>query len=63
VTLDTKRATTLARHGANVRKATELRDQAICEAVAAGGSLREVAEAVGLSHMGVSQIVRRAKEA
>jgi DNA invertase Pin-like site-specific DNA recombinase len=63
MTLDTKQATKLARYGANQRKATELRDQAIRDAVQAGGSLREVADAVGLSHMGVSRIVQRAREA
>lgn len=40
-------------------KAREDRDRLIREAVAKGGSLREVAEAVGLSHPGVKKIVER----
>lgn len=36
-----------------------VRDGLIREAVAEGGSLREVAEAVGLSHPGVKKIAER----
>lgn len=47
------------------RKASEAeaeRNRAIVEEHAAGVSLRAIAEAVGLSHMGVSKIVRRSEE-
>ena len=40
-----------------VRAAREKRDAAVLEAVAAGGSYREVARALGLSHGRVQQIV------
>jgi DNA invertase Pin-like site-specific DNA recombinase len=40
-----------------VRAAREKRDAAVCEAVEAGGSYREVARALGLSHGRVQQIV------
>jgi DNA-binding transcriptional regulator LsrR (DeoR family) len=53
----------LARYGDQQREATRARDRAIRDAVKAGASLREVATAVGLSHMGVSRIVQRAREA
>lgn len=52
-------ATTLTRHGTNARKATELRNQAIRDAHAAGMSLRAIADAVGLSHSAVAKIVKR----
>lgn len=42
--------------GKNIEKWTAERDRLIKEAVAAGGSLREVGEAVGLTHTAVSFI-------
>lgn len=62
MTLDQKARTILARRGEEQRRATTIRDQAIADAVAKGASLREVADAVGLSHMGVQAIVRRHKD-
>lgn len=52
----------LERLARKARDATTERDQAIVEEHAAGASLRAIAEATGLSHMGVSKIVRRAEE-
>lgn len=42
--------------GRNVEKWTTERDRLVKEAVAAGGSLREVGEAAGLSHTAVKFI-------
>ena len=50
---------TLARYGDNVHKAIELRDDAIRQASDEGMSLRQIAAAVGVSHMTVSKIIRR----
>jgi DNA-binding protein H-NS len=44
--------------GRKQQKATEERDRLIAEAVEAGGSLREVGNAVGLSHMAVKYIAK-----
>lgn len=57
----------LHRAGKAVRDATAKRDQLVREAVATGGSLREVGAAVGLSHTAVKFIahgrhVREAKK-
>jgi transposase-like protein len=49
----------LQRHGANARKARELRDQAIIDAHEDGMSLRVIAEAVGLSHTAIARIVKK----
>lgn len=46
----------LAQAGVQLQKWTAKRDTLIREAVAAGGSLREVGEAVGLSHTAVKFI-------
>lgn len=43
------------------RKWTETRDGLVCVAIKNGGSLREVAALVGLSHAGVKRIVERAR--
>jgi len=51
----------LAHYGRKQREWTEKRDAAIVEAVSNGASLREVGEAVGLSHSGVQRILARAK--
>ena len=50
---------TLRKVGAKQREWTDKRDQAIVQAHRDGMSLREVADAVGLSHMGVQAIVKR----
>ena len=52
----------LARHGATQRKATDRRNEAIRQAVSDGASLREVADAVGLSHSAVARIVKKGDE-
>lgn len=44
--------------GRKVAEWTEERDRLVKEAVAAGGSLREVGEAVGLTHTAVSFIAK-----
>ena len=46
-----------------VRSAREQRDRAVVAAVEAGGSYREVARAIGLSHSRVQQIVGAARGA
>ena len=46
----------LRKAGANVRKWTDERDSLIRQAVEAGGTLREVGEAVGITHTAVSFI-------
>lgn len=46
----------LRQAGKQVRVWTEKRDELIREAIAAGGSLREVGEAVGMSHTAVKFI-------
>lgn len=56
VPLDAALARRLRSLGAKVRTATTERDATIREAVSAGGSLREVGEAVGLSHTAVKFI-------
>lgn len=47
---------------ARVRRAILDRDASIRKASAAGWSLRDIAEASGLSHMGISKIVNRDTE-
>ena len=47
----------------NVVQATVQRDRSIRDAVAAGGSYREVARAAGLSHSRVQQIVNEGRRA
>ncbi len=51
--------TEAAHAAAKAREWAERRDSAIRAAVAAGVSLRVVAEATGLSHAGVAKIARR----
>ena len=50
---------TLRRYGTKQRELTVKRDNAIRDAHADGLSLRVIAEAVGLSHMGVRRIVQQ----
>jgi hypothetical protein len=59
VTLDKQRARTLARHARQLEEARAARDEAITEAAAAGATLREIADAVGLSFAGVKKIIDR----
>jgi predicted metal-dependent RNase len=54
LTDETRKA--LMRVGRKVRDATAERDRLIKDAVAAGGSLREVGQAVGLTHTAVKFI-------
>ena len=49
----------LAAIGADSRTAIAHRDRAIVEAHDAGMSLRAIADAVGMSHMGVKRIIDR----
>lgn len=56
VTLDPALARKLKAAGRKVKTSTEERDALIREAVAAGGSLREVGAAVGLTHTAVKFI-------
>ena len=52
-------AATLRKVGAKQREWTDKRDTAIVQAHRDGLSLRAIAEAVGMSHMGVKRIVDR----
>jgi hypothetical protein len=58
VTLDPDLAKQLAKAGAAVQTATARRDDLIRQAVAAGGSYREVGAAVGMSHTAVKFIAK-----
>ena len=51
--------TVARREAEKQRRATQRRDEAIRSALAAGHSLREVAEAAGLSASGVRKIANR----
>ena len=51
--------TTLRKVGVKQREWTDKRDAAIVEAHRDGLSLRAIADAVGMSHMGVKRIVER----
>ena len=59
VSVDPALAKKLSRTAKRVRDITAERDRLISEAIHAGGSLREVAELVELSHTAISKIVRR----
>lgn len=56
VPLDRERLRHLRAAGNNVRHWTEERDRLIREAIDAGGTLREIGAAVGLSHQAVKLI-------
>lgn len=56
VPLATEMRVALERAGELVRTATSERDQLIRQALGEGGSLREIGEAVGLSHTAVKLI-------
>jgi DNA-binding NarL/FixJ family response regulator len=59
VTLSKQRARALARHSRQLEAARDARDQEIIAAAAEGATLREIAEAVGLSFAGVKHILDR----
>lgn len=59
--LTPERRRELAKAGRRAKEAIDVRDVTIREAVADGGSYREVGEAVGLSHTAVAFIVRGRK--
>lgn len=59
IVLTPKRQRQLQRAGQKLADALADRDRIIREAIAEGGSLREVGDAVGLSHPGVKKIVER----
>lgn len=59
VALTPEMAKSLRSAGRNVEKWTDERNRLIREAVAAGGSLREVGEAAGLTHTAVKLICER----
>jgi transposase len=54
-------ATRLGQSAATVRSAIATRDANIVRAAAAGASLRQIAELVGMSTMSVQRIVARAR--
>lgn len=58
VALTPEQARLLRKAGEKVAEWTRERDRLISEAVAAGGSYREVGEAVGLSHTAVKFIAK-----
>jgi hypothetical protein len=57
--LDPAVAKRLAALGRKAKEGTAERDRYICEVYAAGGGLREIARAVGLSHAGVRRVLVR----
>ena len=59
LTPETQKA--LRRAGQKATSATQERDRLIREALAAGGSLREIGDAVGLSHQAVKLIGQRSQ--
>lgn len=59
IVLTPERQRQLQRAGQKLADALADRDRIIREAIAEGGSLREVGDAVGLSHPGVKKIVER----
>lgn len=59
VPVDPAAARALSQAAQKARHWTAERDRLIVQAVKAGGSLREVAETVGLSHSAIDKIVRR----
>lgn len=63
VTVDLKLAKQLTKIDDELAKKIAERNRLIVQAVAEGGSLREVAALVGLSHEGVAKILRRAEQA
>ena len=52
----------LERAARRIREATHERDRLIVKARDAGGSLREIAELVGLSHPGVAKVLKRQRD-
>ena len=62
MTLHPKTRKALQADGIGAKRAVSRRDARIVRAVKRGGSLREVAEAVGLSHTAVANIVNRHRQ-
>ena len=60
VSLDPKHARELGRQADIIAAATTERNRLILEATKAGASTREIADAVGLSNVGVWRIIQRA---
>lgn len=58
--VDTETARKLRRLGANVEKAVAERNAAVIAAHEAGHSLRSIGTAVGVSHVAVLKIIRKA---
>lgn len=52
-------AKALTKAAAKLHAAHQERDRLVCESIASGAGVREVARAVGLSHPGVLAIVKR----
>ena len=59
MTLHPQTRKALQQDGRDAKQAVARRDARIVKAVQRGGSLREVADAVGLSHTAVANIVNR----
>lgn len=58
--MGTEQLRDVTRTARRAREWTDKRDAAIVEAHRAGDSLRQIADAAGLSHAGVDRIVKRA---
>jgi len=61
--VETALAKKLRRLGDNVEKAVEARNAAIVEAHAEGHSLRSIAKAVGVTHVSILKVIRKADAA
>lgn len=59
--IDQPKVRALQRAGQRASDAVEARNAAIVEAHQAGATLREIGEAVGLTHVGVMKIINRRK--
>jgi transposase-like protein len=57
--IDQAKVRSLQRAGQRVTDAVEARNAAIVEAHQAGATLRDIGEAVGLSHVAVMKIIKR----
>lgn len=61
VTLDPRMAQRLARAVGKASDARRERDELIVRAYISGATLREIGEAIGMSHVGVKKIIDRTK--
>lgn len=59
VALDADTRKLLARTAQKAREATAERDRLVREAAAQGASLRELGDAIGMTHTGVRRILQR----